>query len=473
MRVLYQKATPFVVSILLAACNPDPQYSTFDVANSTTNLPNGGGSVQPTPAATATPTIVPTINPTVSPTPTPTVTATPTGTPTPTVTPTPTPTITATPTPTSTPTPTPTPTGTPGGGGGGTGTTYRDYSFDVSTTSLKPTVEVVFIVDDSPSMSDEQYYLSQGVKSLVQDMKGYNLNFKIYTTTNDGRKTITNSNKTYSAPTIPYAAVETFTLKAPTNVTNVPLVITETTSDADLLNVSNAFAASVVSLGTNGSGNEQGACSLLRTLFDEGPNKIFKPNSYAAFVLISDENDNSALSTCYNSKTWNVASNGSVFNSQIFGFPGSSTPTNLQQTFVEKADAFFGQNGYFFSAIIHDQTEDAKQGCPALSGGSTYGTRYRDLANNITLSNVYSICSTDYSNALKDNIGTFVKDLSVNTYSIPLANNETIDSVFLIRTGLEIQLIKDVDYTIRGNNIEFVPNLLVRFDQIRVQIAIQ
>jgi len=168
-----------------------------------------------------------------------------------------------------------------------------------------------------------------------------------------------------------------------------------------------------------------------------------------------------------------VASNGSTFNSQIFGFPGASTPTSLQQTFVEKADSFFGQNGYFFSAIIHDPIEDAKYNCPALSGGSTMGTKYRNLANSITMSNVYSICSNDYSNALKDNIGTFVKDLSVNTYSIPLNSNETIDQLFLLRTGLEIQLIKDVDYTIRGNNIEFVPNLLARFDQIRVQIAIQ
>jgi hypothetical protein len=330
----------------------------------------------------------------------------------------------------------------------------------------------VFIVDDSPSMADEQLYLSQGVRSLVQDMKGHNLNFFIYTTSNDGRKIITNSNKTYSAPVIPYAVEETFTLKSPINASTIPLVITETTSDADLLTVSNAFATSIASVGTSGSGNEQGACSLLRTLFDEGPNKIFKPNSYAAFVLISDENDSSALASCFSKKTWDVSSNGSIYNSQIYGFPGSSTPTNLQQTFVEKANSFFGQNGYFFSAIIHDPIENVKHGCPALSGGSTYGTKYRDLANNISLSNVYSICSNDYSNALKDNIGTFVKELSVNTYTIPLNSNESIHSIYLIKAGVETELVKDVDYSVRGNNVEFVQNLLVRLDQIRVKIAI-
>jgi hypothetical protein len=243
-------------------------------------------------------------------------------------------------------------------------------------------------------------------------------------------------------------------------------------SDTELSQVSKAFSDSILSLGTSGSGNEQGTCSMLRTLYEQGSNKIFQNNSYAAFVLISDENDSTALSTCYYRKTWDVLTGSSRSNIQTYGFPMAIDPNDLFSTFVDKANSQFGQKGYFFSAIIHDPIENVKQGCPSLTTNSYYGTKYRELADQITLSNVYSICSTDYSQALKDNIGQFVQELSTNTYKITLANNELIEKVFLIRGGVETELTSGSDYNIRGDNIEFATNFLQTNDKIRVSIKI-
>lgn len=399
-------------SVLLAACNPSPEFATFDPANSRetkdkdvlngSNLPgeNSSGGTNPTP--------------------TPTVTA------------------------------------TPGGNGN---VTYRDYNFAVSTTQNKPTIDVVFVVDDSGSMADEQQYLANGVQNLVANLKGNNVNFHVYTTSNDGAKSITTSTTVNG--------VQSYVLKPERNTSTQAIQIRDDMSDQTIADIGNVFSNTVVSLGITGSGTEQGTCSMLRTLYDQGPNKIFSTNNYAAFVLVSDEQDSSALSTCFYEKTWdanNIAT--------LWGFPGATTANDLQKSFVEKADAMFGRNGYFYSAIIHDQVEDTNLGCPA-SANSTYGTKYRALASQVQNSNVYSICSTDYSQALTSNIGNFISNLTNTVYTITLAANESIDSVYLIDNGVETQLQTPTDFSIRGSNIEFANNVLGANASVRVKIMVQ
>ena len=132
----------------------------------------------------------------------------------------------------------------------------------------------------------------------------------------------------------------------------------------------------------------------------------------------------------------------------------------------------FGSNGFFYSAIIHDQIEDANLGCPA-SPGSTYGTKYRDLATQIPNSNVYSICSNDYSQALTGNIGNFISNLTNTTYAITLAGNESIDSVYKISGAVETQLQTPADFSVNGSNIQFTANVLGATDSVRVHIKAQ
>lgn len=352
-------------------------------------------------------------------------------------------------------TPTPSPTNTPNGGN----VNYRDYTFAVSTTQNKPTIDVMFVVDDSGSMADEQQYLANGVQNLVASLKGNNVNFHIYTTSNDGTKSITTTTTTNG--------VQSYILKPERNTSSQAIQIRDGMSDQTITNIGNVFSQTIVSLGISGSGTEQGTCSMLRALYEQGANKIFSANTYAAFVLVSDEQDSTSLNNCYYQKTLdanNIAT--------IWGFPGASVPNDLHKTFVEKANAMFGSTGYFYSAIIHDQIEDTALGCP-VSTNSTYGTKYRDLAGQITNSNVYSICSNDYSQALTSNIGNFISNITNTTYAITLAANESIDSVYKTSGGVETQLQTPADFTVNGSNIQFVASILGANDSVRVKIKVQ
>lgn len=398
---------------ILSACNPSPEFSTFDPANSRELKDEVKDAMKEGVVNGATPGIVP-------------------------------------------PLPTPTPTQTPTVGGNNT---YRDYNFAVSTTQNKPTIDVMFVVDDSGSMADEQQYLANGVQHLVTNLKGNNVNFHIYTTSNDGSKSITSTSTVNG--------VQSYVLKQERNNSTQAIQIREGMDDQTITAIGNVFSQTIVSLGISGSGTEQGTCSMLRGLYEQGTHKIFAANSYAAFVLVSDEEDSSSLANCFYQKTWD-ANNVST----IWGFPGASVSNDLHKTFVEKANSMFGVNGYFYSAIIHDQIEDSNLGCPA-SSNSTYGTKYRGLADQISNSNVFSICSTDYSLALTNNIGKFISNLTNTVYTISLAANESIDSVYKITNGIETQLQTPLDYTIRGSNIEFSTNVLAPTDSVRVKIMVQ
>ena len=68
---------------------------------------------------------------------------------------------------------------------------------------------------------------------------------------------------------------------------------------------SNSFEAeknqayqAITQIGTNGADVEQGICTLNRTVHIEGANALFKQGDKAAFVVLSDEKDQSDINTC-------------------------------------------------------------------------------------------------------------------------------------------------------------------------------
>lgn len=466
MKTSIVRCAGFGLLFILSSCNPSPDFATYDPAqrpdseNNINNSPNPtstpDGNNENTPNPTASP--GPTSGGTTTPTPIPTSTSTPEVIPTVEVTVSPTPTIT--PTVTITPTISPTP----------TSGSSRTFTFDITTTSLKPTTDVLFIVDDSGSMADEQTYLSNGVRNMVNSLAGNNVNFYVYTTSNDGAKNITNSNTLYTPNQVaPYSALESFQLKAPFHLNGSTFQIRDSDTLATINQVSTNLTQSITNLGTTGSGREQGTCSMLRAIHENGVNKVFKAGNYAAIVLISDENDSTSLNNCYYQRSWDVDNNNQILNTTYHGFPQASNYNDLQLSFVEKANQYFGQDRYVFSAIIHDQVENQKIGC-GLTSGASYGTKYRDLANLITHSGVYSICQNDYSPALAP-VNQFIQSTTATTYAINLNAGETITKVELYRNQTYTELVANQDYTIHANNIEFLNYSFNSNDQIRVTIS--
>ncbi len=235
---------------------------------------------------------------------------------------------------------------------------YRSASFVLSTTREIPLVKTVLIVDNSNSMGDEQELLASGVATFMNQLKGKNVDLYLYTTSTFsgwmGRyvsgpsalfQTVNNFDRTINmtngalvnhsanaaikanawfdvnyawtdasgglvtsatAPVLgsaPYSAEFSYYMQK--NLfdldTNKPLSIRPDTSDADL-DIIKAKLISSIKAGTSGSDVEEGLCTLVRLVNDQGPNKIFSPGDNVAFVVLTDEEDQSDVRSCVPSR---------------------------------------------------------------------------------------------------------------------------------------------------------------------------
>jgi len=199
------------------------------------------------------------VDPTVDPTPNP---VDPTPTPGP-VDPTPTPgPVDPTPTPGPVdPTPTPTP------GVCGTGTPSETNDQFVQNTAQDAAVDILWVIDNSGSMGNEQADLADNFNLFIQDFITRGIDFKMAITTTDGRSS--------------YAGV----MRGDTN---------QLTDEAAAANESQFVQnfQNWIRVGTNGSGTEMGLYGSKR--FFERYQDWARPNAYLAVVYVSDEQDYSS-----------------------------------------------------------------------------------------------------------------------------------------------------------------------------------
>jgi hypothetical protein len=103
----------------------------------------------------------------------------------------------ATPTPTPTPTPSPSPTNAGGGGGitimssptpspspSASGNGFRTVTITPQNSAYITPIKLVFVIDNSPSMVNNQSDFAAGVSAMLEQVKGRNVTVYIYTTTN-------------------------------------------------------------------------------------------------------------------------------------------------------------------------------------------------------------------------------------------------------------------------------------------------
>lgn len=198
-----------------------------------------------------------------------------------------------------------------------------DGEISSSENVQKPEVKVVLVVDNSFSMSQSQTKLARGVASLIDGLNGFAASFHLYTTSNDsGDKTVVaptpGCERTRGGlasilpdPSCPagtsrvlgdiYNQFSNYILK-PSLTSESTFKISETATSADFALLKSALADRIAGqngVGTNGSDSERGICTMARTVYDTGVNKIFKPDDVAVFAVISDEDDQSSLQNCF------------------------------------------------------------------------------------------------------------------------------------------------------------------------------
>lgn len=186
--------------------------------------------------------------------------------------------------------------------------------------SLEATeLKIVMIVDNSSSMKAAQEYLNTGLKSLFAKLKSLNIKSKIYiyTTTQLGDESMfpvadrntyyrwedkygvikEGTEEPYKAAILDYEYTSRPLLLPPAG--GKELTLTEDMPSTDYENVISELDKILTSnegISTNGSSDEQGLCTVAKTLFDNGPNAIFNPGDKTLFLIVSDENDISETS---------------------------------------------------------------------------------------------------------------------------------------------------------------------------------
>lgn len=171
----------------------------------------------------------------------------------------------AIPTPIPTPDPNPTPDPTPGICGTGTPTESNDEF--VQNVAQDAAVDILWVIDNSGSMGDEQTDLANNFDLFIRDFITKGIDFKMAITTTDGRSQ--------------HAGV----MRGDTNL------LTDEAAAANEAQFIQNFQ-NWIRVGTNGSGTEMGLYGG-KSFFERYSNWA-RPNAYLAVVYVSDEEDYSA-----------------------------------------------------------------------------------------------------------------------------------------------------------------------------------
>ena len=164
--------------------------------------------------------------------------------------------------------------GTVGGTDGGTpGVEYEEKTelFNQSASETKK-LDIVWIIDDSGSMSDEQTALGSNFSAFINEFITKDVDFKMAITTTDASSST----------------------KKGRMVTGSDTKLTSARAKANENQFKSDFR-SLVKVGTRGSGSEKGL-EASEGFMQKYANSFIRPDAYLAVVMLSDEEDQSSKS---------------------------------------------------------------------------------------------------------------------------------------------------------------------------------
>lgn len=169
-------------------------------------------------------------------------------------------------------------------------------------------IKILFVVDDSFTMSQSRVQLANAMSSMLTPLKGRNSEVRIVSTTGilNNQLDYTNVDE-YIGPTGTITAAQAAQLpnygmkrnyRPSQSARHQPLVFSKYFSDAQFEEVKEKAKSQVLAVGNAGDDNEETLCAALHHLYDTNANSFFKAGDKAAIVMLSDENDASLYTTC-------------------------------------------------------------------------------------------------------------------------------------------------------------------------------
>ena len=169
-------------------------------------------------------------------------------------------------------------------------------------------MKILFVVDDSFTMSQSRAQLATAMDSLVDPLKGRNSEIRIVSTTGILNNQLDYLNQDdYIGPNGPTTQAEAQNLAnyginrhyiPSKSVRHQPLVLNKYFSDSQFNEVKAKIKAQVQAVGNQGNDTEETLCAALHQLYDKSNNAFFSTGDKAAVVFLSDENDGSLFATC-------------------------------------------------------------------------------------------------------------------------------------------------------------------------------
>lgn len=245
--------------------------------------------------------------------------------------------------------------------------TYETEHTDVFTQTTGQDVDVLFVVDDSGSMSEEQSNLANNFQSFIQGAQTWNNDYHIGVTTTD---------------------LETVNGRLVSDGSNARFVTRQTVSQ---------FAANV-KVGTNGSGDEKGlaaaqaALSLPHTAGSGDP---------ANLTACTTDTQCTAPERCWDGycggRNRGFLREDAALEVVIVSDEEDSSPgdLNFYINFFKSIKGFYNENLFHLHAIVGD----VPNGCSSSGGDASAGHRYVTVAN-ATGGAVVSVCDTNFAAGL-------------------------------------------------------------------------
>ena len=147
----------------------------------------------------------------------------------------------------------------------------------------------------------------------------------------------------------------------------------------------------------------------------------------------------------------------------------SADAETLEEGILIKIRELFGEDGFFFSAIIDDADFD-KSGCTQGSSEEN-GVKYRNFISSLSSQGeAYPICSPSYYPAL-EKVRAFIDRVVALSYVVDLSLTEIISEVWLQRATQLAPLQLGQDFEIFNNTIDLKEGILQEGDHLIIEIV--
>lgn len=200
----------------------------------------------------------------------------------------------------------------------------RKITIDPTYNQIKSDMKVLFIVDDSFTMSQSQQQLATAIDSLLNPLIGHQVEFKIVSTSgipsNEVDFSISSkyfTDQNIEIPQDQLAGVTNYIIEKNVKVASANRHATLRLYRESTMSQFNTLKAKVKeaiqAVGINGSDTEEGLCATVRQIYDDSTSRFFKPGDKAAIVILTDENDTSVFNKCSSRYRQRVSSKPVVY----------------------------------------------------------------------------------------------------------------------------------------------------------------